>query len=727
MTSIQLLGGATIRCDGALVTGPPAQRHRTALLALVAASWPHALARDRAMALLWPEHDAERARRLLNLAVHVLRRALGERAIVSGGDGLLFDPDAAACDLHAFRAALAAGNHDGAADAYAGPFLDGFHLPEAPEFHFWLDERRTELAHALEGALLAQAEARRLAGDVHGHVGACRRLTAADPWSGRHARALMLALDAAGDRAGAIRHAQEHARRLHAELELEPDPDTVALLRTMQATREPLGQNGSAVAGHATASPALPPNPPRDLPPAGTGAEARSEPVTVAVVAVDEGTGPDAQLTADMRDRLVSALLRLPSVRVAALGDARLRLLAASGADHPRTSAVLEARARAEGDAVTLRLRMVDTDQGVFLLSSRLERDAAELDVLAEEAADVVVAALRARSPSPATRPTSEYDLEEARLLCAKGQHLCGRREQSALLKAVACFEQARALAPGYGPAWTGLASAYAIMGFYDLMPPREAFSLAREAARTALALNPADPACHASLGYIAEYFEWNWTSAERELHTAIQLDPQYALAYQWLGNYLVLRGEHEAAVVAMQKATRLAPHSAIAAAATGWACYFAGDHDRAFDFYAEAADLDPLLPMTRAWRGLTLLDLGRHDDAVAELRAAAALMPGSAAFRATLAQALATAGDHVQARDILRQLSVRRRTDFVPSFEVAKAHLALGDRQRALRWLEAAHRERSHSMSFLRVDPHLRPLHDEPRFRQLVGASGHG
>ena len=77
---------------------------------------------------------------------------------------------------------------------------------------------------------------------MHGRVGTCLRLVAADPHSGVYAQALMRALDAAGDRAGAIQHAGEHARRLQADLELEPDPDVAALaeeLRGAAARRPP--------------------------------------------------------------------------------------------------------------------------------------------------------------------------------------------------------------------------------------------------------------------------------------------------------------------------------------------------------------------------------------------------------------------------------------------------------------------------------------------------------
>jgi DNA-binding SARP family transcriptional activator/Flp pilus assembly protein TadD len=241
---VQLLGGASLRSGDVPLAGPPAQRHRIALLSLIVASWPQPLARDRAMALLWPERDVGKARRLLNLAVHVLRSTLGDDSIVSTGDGLLLNPSHLTCDLHELRDAVAVNDAERIVRCYTGALLDGFHLGESVDFGFWLDERRNELDHAYTGALRMVAESQERGGDVHGRVRTLRRLIAIRPHSAVYARSLMRALDSAGDRAGAIRHAGEHANRLRVDLDLDPDPEVMALaeqLRTATPARRSSG------------------------------------------------------------------------------------------------------------------------------------------------------------------------------------------------------------------------------------------------------------------------------------------------------------------------------------------------------------------------------------------------------------------------------------------------------------------------------------------------------
>src|SRR6476646_10570927 len=154
MITVQLLGGASLRSGDAPLSGPPAQRHRIGLLTAIVAAWPQPLSRDRAMALLWPERDTANARRLLNLAVHVLRTALGNEAIASTGDGLLLNPSHVKCDLHDLRAAIAQGDAERVVQCHGGTLLEGFHLEESMDFGYWLDEQRAELAHAYVSALI---------------------------------------------------------------------------------------------------------------------------------------------------------------------------------------------------------------------------------------------------------------------------------------------------------------------------------------------------------------------------------------------------------------------------------------------------------------------------------------------------------------------------------------------------------------------------------------------
>src|SRR6186997_2060241 len=74
MLLLRLLGGPSLSGNGSTLTGPATQRHRLALLALLASSRSRPQSRDKLVAWLWPERDMAHARNLLNQGVHALRR-----------------------------------------------------------------------------------------------------------------------------------------------------------------------------------------------------------------------------------------------------------------------------------------------------------------------------------------------------------------------------------------------------------------------------------------------------------------------------------------------------------------------------------------------------------------------------------------------------------------------------------------------------------------------------
>jgi TolB-like protein/DNA-binding SARP family transcriptional activator len=234
MLSLQLFGGFAIDGDDGALSGRAAQKKRLALLCLMAAAPAGAITRDKLIAWLWSESGTDRARHLLSSSVYELRRALGEATIISAGDVLRLNPAVLTSDVAAFREAIAGADWERAAAVYAGPFLDGFFVADAPEFERWVAAERDQHARAFAGALEQLARTRERQADRPGALQAWRRLAAHDPYSSRIALALMQALDAAGDRAGALQHARIHALLLREDCGVEPGPELAALTERLR-------------------------------------------------------------------------------------------------------------------------------------------------------------------------------------------------------------------------------------------------------------------------------------------------------------------------------------------------------------------------------------------------------------------------------------------------------------------------------------------------------------
>ena len=311
--------------------------------------------------------------------------------------------------------------------------------------------------------------------------------------------------------------------------------------------------------------------------------------------------------------------------------------------------------------------------------------------------------------------------------LYLRGRHQWHRRNEPSLRAAADYFRQAVERAPQYARAHAGLGDAYAVLGFYDFLPPREAFPAAAHAARRALELDPSLGEAHATLGYVALYYEWDWLRAEREFRRAIELEPAYSTGHQWYANFLTAMGRFDEAAARMEAAMELDPLSVIANAALGWVLYLAGDYDRAIDQCTRALEIDPDFALAWRWRAMAHEEPRSFDAALHDFDHAVRLSGGSTLHAALRARGLALAGRRDEARALLEELQSRHGTDYLPPYELAKVQSALGETDAALQSLERAYEHRSHSIAFLAVDPQLAPLRSHPRFQQLLRRAGLG
>ncbi len=234
MFTLRLLGSASLDGPDGPVAGRAGLRQRVALLAVLAVEHPRPLSRDKLVAYLWPESGSDDARHLLRESLYILRSALGDDAVLSTGGDLRLNPARLTCDLWEFEAALAVDGLEAAVGLYHGPFLSGFHLSGAEEFEPWAEGERARLARRYGQALERLAEREMQGGDRLRAVEWWSRLAGENPYNSRIALGYMHALEAAGDRAGALRHAGVHSELLRTDLDAVPEREVVALAERLR-------------------------------------------------------------------------------------------------------------------------------------------------------------------------------------------------------------------------------------------------------------------------------------------------------------------------------------------------------------------------------------------------------------------------------------------------------------------------------------------------------------
>ena len=240
---LRTFGGLTIECETASDNKPPRPRS-LAILALLAAAGPRGMSRAQVLAVLWPDSPPDRGRHALSQALYTLRGDLGADAVLSG-PSLRLDARVVTSDVDDFQQANRAKRWADAAALYAGPFLDGFTLADAPDFDRWADERRTTLS--LDAARAIETVAKELGSEGKFAEAATHwlRLAIGDPLDSRFALGYMEACVASGNRAGALAHGRTHVELLRTELDTEPDAPLAELmirLRQTDAPRAPVTQ-----------------------------------------------------------------------------------------------------------------------------------------------------------------------------------------------------------------------------------------------------------------------------------------------------------------------------------------------------------------------------------------------------------------------------------------------------------------------------------------------------
>lgn len=147
---------------------------------------------------------------------------------------------------------------------------------------------------------------------------------------------------------------------------------------------------------------------------------------------------------------------------------------------------------------------------------------------------------------------------KRAEELYIEGRYLWAKHSPDPVHESILRFQQAIRLDPNYALPYSGLADAYAITA--SGLPAQERSAQAKSYAERALAIDPSSAEAETSLAFILYKFGWNWPEAERRFRRALQLDPSYALAHHWFGEFLVLRGRPDQGLAELRQALVLEP-----------------------------------------------------------------------------------------------------------------------------------------------------------------------
>jgi TolB-like protein/Flp pilus assembly protein TadD len=443
---------------------------------------------------------------------------------------------------------------------------------------------------------------------------------------------------------------------------------------------------------------------------------------------VNASADPENEYFSDgMTDELITALTKVEGLQVAsrtsvfALKNLRedVRTIGA----RLNVSTVLEGTVRKAGNRLRITVQLISVADGRVLWSERYDREFADVFAIQDEIAQTIVRTLRATILGDLGDLTPVRYTENVRAynLYLKGRFWWNRRTQADITQGIRYFEQAIAEDPGYALAYTGLADSYALDLDYRGAPVKEGMERAKAEARKAIALDETLAEAHTSLGWVTFIYDWDWAAAEREFNRAIQLNPRYSTARQWRSWFLAAMGRMDEALAEGRAAIDLDPGSVSIRRSLGWLQYYARQPGAAQENLRRALAMNPTAEETHRLLGLVHLQEGMYDEAAASFREALANTENGALAFSGLGQVAALRGLTDEARAVLEELHRRARARYISPVAFTSLYVALGEADAAFDWLDKAYAERRGWMAYLKIEPLLDPLRDDPRFQRLV------
>ncbi len=383
-------------------------------------------------------------------------------------------------------------------------------------------------------------------------------------------------------------------------------------------------------------------------------------------------------------------------------------------------STLLEGTVRKQDDRVRIVAELVNTADGIALWTRTFDRELKDIFAVQEEIATAVAESLKvtllgSQDRSALRGASSNVEAHNAYL---QGHFHFQRRNLEDYRKAVGYFDQAIRLDPDYALAYTERSEAWSFIG--DLTGQHEpAWSNARSDAEKAVAIAPSLAEARAALGWVRFFIDWKFAEGITELKRAKELSPANPTANDLLARAILYLGRLDEAERQARHAVELDPLSVIAQGNLARVLFFAGKLDEADAAARKAAELQPASASSHRWQTLIAAQRGHGETALRE----AQLEPDEGYRRFELAVAQYVRGDRQAADAALADLIANGRDNL--AYQIAEVYAVRGEKDKAFEWLQIALDNHDTGTLTLLVDPLVRGLRDDPRYKNLLAKLG--
>jgi serine/threonine-protein kinase len=436
----------------------------------------------------------------------------------------------------------------------------------------------------------------------------------------------------------------------------------------------------------------------------------------------ESGDPKDDYFSDGLSEELIAALAQISGLKVIGRSSSfRFK----ERKEEPKTigeklgvSTLLEGTVRKQGDKVRIVAELINASDGIELWTRTFDRELKDIFAIQEEIARAVAESLKVTLLGLDSAQKSAPKNVEAHNAYLQGHFHLVRRNVEDFRKAIDYYDQAIELDPEYALAYAERAEASTFFG--DLTGQRPtAYPKARSDAEKAVAIAPALAEVHAALGFVRCFVDWKFSDGLAELKRAKELSPANPTANDLLARIIVYLGRFDEAERQARQAVELDPLSTVTQGNLARVLFYAGKLDEADAAARKAAELQPTGAANHRWQVLIAAQRGDGETALRE----AQLEPDEGYRRFELAVAQYVVGDRQAADAALDDLIAKAREGF--AYQVAEVYAVRGEKDKAFEWLQISFDDRDAGTLSLLVDPLLRGLRGDPRYKNLLAKLG--
>jgi TolB-like protein/tetratricopeptide (TPR) repeat protein len=398
---------------------------------------------------------------------------------------------------------------------------------------------------------------------------------------------------------------------------------------------------------------------------------------------------------------------------------------------------LVEGSVRKSGDTVRIAARLTRADTGEELWSENFTRDLKDVFAVQSELAETIVAQVRGQLTGGAAAPADKEKIQaevqaaekggtknvDAHQLYLQGRFYENRHSEKSAREALAAYQHAVELDPGFALAWAGVAGTNVWLCAFSTEGGLKGFDAhlasARDAVARALAIEPNLPEALLARASIETNFDFNWNGAAQTLSKALALapaDPNIVIA---AGNLEIARGNTDRGIELYRKAVDLDPVNAQARAFLAFNLAVTKRFAEARAEYPRVVELNPAAPWAHAGLGLAFLLEGKFEEAVAATEGEAA------EYARLVVVACARWGQKKIPQSDAALAKLTKDFPETAAYQVGEVHAYRGEKDKAFEWLERARRQHDGGIPGLRKDPLLTNLYDDPRWNAFLHTMG--